>query len=333
MGKGGIKIFVFRCVAIVLSLLAGLLFLEVILRIRGPKYYRFNNRDYEYYTNPRGYHIPIRKENGRTVYSLIYRIDSEGRRLSDTAPFDRKQKDNLILGLGDSFTHGRSVKYDDIYLTILEKLLDQNGYNIGILNCGRVATDLEEIFSAYLIEASKKDYPLVIYGFVLNDFGLPGRDKIVGFDLIDINNRGYKFNRFRKISSLYNFIWYLIEKKALHEITIKAYHDAFKGDYAKEGFSTLKQLNQYTKLNNSELVIVLFPLLYDFDNYPFREIHAKIHEFCYQENIPLLDLLPAFSEYRAEELWANPTDHHPNETAHRIVAKELYTFLKQNQLI
>ena len=115
MGKGGIKIFVFRCVAIVLSLLAGLLFLEVILRIRGPKYYRFNNRDYEYYTNPRGYHIPIRKENGRTVYSLIYRIDSEGRRLSDTAPFDRKQKDNLILGLGDSFTHGRSVKYDDIY--------------------------------------------------------------------------------------------------------------------------------------------------------------------------------------------------------------------------
>jgi hypothetical protein len=39
--------------------------------------------------------------------------------------------------------------------------------------------------------------------------------------------------------------------------------------------------------------------------------------------------LHAFSGHEAEDLWANPTDHHPNEIAHRIAADEIAAFIEQ----
>ena len=80
-------------------------------------------------------------------------------------------------------------------------------------------------------------------------------------------------------------------------------------------------------------MIVLFPLLYDLIDHPFREIHEKIADFCRVRSIPLLDLQPSFSKHKAEELWVHPTDHHPNEVAHEIAAIEIYAFLKRLGLL
>jgi hypothetical protein len=77
----------------------------------------------------------------------------------------------------------------------------------------------------------------------------------------------------------------------------------------------------------------LFPLLHEFHDYPFQEIHDKVRDFCRKYDILLLDLLPAFSEHKAESLWAHPTDYHPNEIAHRIAAEEIHTFLKRHGLL
>ncbi|MFC1631240.1 hypothetical protein ACFL1I_05580 [Candidatus Omnitrophota bacterium] len=327
------KRLIFKFSALILSALIFILGAEIILRLCGPKYYRFNNLSSEYYTNPRGYHIPLRKEGPHTIYGLNYTSSREGYRLPDRPPFFDENKQNRILGLGDSFTYGRSVKYEDIYLTKLEGLLKQDLPNLGIKNCARVALDLEDILAIYFLESAHKHFPLVIYGFVLNDFGLPGKERIVGLDFIDINNSGYTFNRLRQISRLYNLIWYALEKRMLHQVTIKAYQQAFEGEYAKKKFQTLNLLNRLITGKGSKLVIVLFPLLYDFENYYFSGIHQKLAEFCEQQDILLLDLLPAFSEYPAEALWANPIDHHPNEIAHRLAAEEIAHFLRQHKLL
>lgn len=74
-------------------------------------------------------------------------------------------------------------------------------------------------------------------------------------------------------------------------------------------------------------------LLYDFERYPFYEIHKKISLFCAQEGIPLLDLFMAYSGYKAENLWVNPRDYHPNEIAHRVAGEELYNFLTNKKLL
>ncbi len=314
-----------------MSLLVVFLFLEIILRIFGPEYYKFNDRSQEYYTNPRNYHFPIKQEGKSIVYGLPYVTSKEGYRIPDGSMHVNGGNENAILGLGDSFTFGRGVKYEDIYLSLLQRLLDQHGYKLNIKNCGIAGANLPEIFETYLSESFPKTPPLVIYGFVLNDFGLPMRP--FGEDFIDRKNGGYHFSYARKISSLYNLICHLIEKRRLHNITLNAYREAFRGPNAKKNFEILKKLDGEIKARNGKLIIVLFPLFYDFDHYPFHEMHGKISSFCKKEGIALLDLFPVFSRYNAEDLWANPTDQHPNEIAHRIAAQEIYDFLVQNKLL
>jgi len=165
---------------------------------------------------------------------------------------------------------------------------------------------------------------------VLNDFGLDLTTPIKGLNFIDINNGGYTFSPLRKRSALINFISYSIEKRRLHTNTVKAYLESFEGESSKNGFDLLNKLDQSILEEKGTLLVVVFPLLYDFEKYRFGSIHKGIQSFCERNRIFYLDLLPAFSRHKAEDLWANPTDHHPNEIAHRIAADEIAAFIENH---
>jgi lysophospholipase L1-like esterase len=306
-------------------------FLEIWLRIFGPTYYRFNNLSEEYYTNPRGYHDVIRTEGKHTVYGLEYHENEHGYRTSindNYSAVESPQKN--VLGIGDSFLYGRGVRYEDICLTRLEEMLNQGPDRIAIKNCGVVGAGIEDVVDIYARESgSSSPGSLVIYGLVLNDFGMDFSPSIKGLNFIDINNGGYTFNPLRKHSALINFIVHLIETRRLHTATVKAYVERFEGTNADNGFQHLSELDQKITEDGSTLLVVVFPLLYDFEEYRFRSIHEKIGSFCERERILFLDLFPAFSRHRAEDLWANPTDHHPNEKAHRVAAEEIAAFIER----
>jgi hypothetical protein len=325
-----LRIYAFRITAVFISLLVIAGVLEITLRVVGPPYYRFNNQSQEYYSNPRGYHDVIRQEGKYTVYGLEYLDGPDGYRISarhDQSPVESRGM--RVLGLGDSFTYGRGVRYEDIYLTRLEKLLNQGRHEIAVKNCGVVGASIEDVVGTY--ERESLSFPrgsLVIYGLVLNDFGLDTAGSIRGLNFIDLNNGGYSFSPARKRSAFVNFILHSIETRRLHTATVKAYVESFEGKSAEHGFDLLHRLNQSVLENGGTLLVVVFPLLYDFENYRFSSIHEKIEGFCHDCRILYLDLLPAFSRHnRAEDLWANPTDHHPNEIAHRIAAEEIAAFI------
>jgi lysophospholipase L1-like esterase len=351
---------VFKVLAVAMSLAACLLCLEIVLRIRGPEYQRFEKEDtvgvgtidrdgkkllcykwtFLYYSNPRGYFETAQNEADQTIRYSIHLYSTESpypcqRRTPENINLEEVlaflARDDTILALGDSFTVGRGVRYEDIYVRRLEKLLAEAGKPVTINNAAWPGVDIEEICASYDFHSARRRYPLVIYGFVLNDFGMPGIEKIVGSDYIDLNNCEY--NRWRAHCALVNFVCSRIETLRLNRVTKKSYFDAFEGNTADDKFRLLETMNGRIRENDGKLVIVLFPLLYEFNDYPFQSIHDKIHEFCRTNDILLLDLLPAFSEHTAESLWVHPTDHHPNEIAHRIAAEEIYAFLKRQGLL
>jgi hypothetical protein len=305
--------------------------LEIVLRLFGPPYYRFNNLSQEYYSNPRGYHDVLREEGRHTVYGLDYREGPYGYRVPASEPEPKiAAPEKWILGLGDSFTYGRGVRHKDIYLTRLEKQLNHEQEKVAIKNCGIVGAQIEDIVDTYARESvSIPPGSLVIYGFVLNDFGLVLTEPIEGYNFIDFNNEGHTFNPLRQRSALVNFVAHSIEKKRLHTATLSAYLESFEGENAVRGFSQLVKLHQATLENSHTLLVVVFPLLYDFEEYPFNSIHEKIKFFCEGHGILFLDLFPAFSRREAEDLWSNPTDHHPNEISHAIAAAEIRDFLER----
>ena len=318
--------------AVLLSLLLTAGFMEIFLRIFGTPYHRFNNQSEEYYTNSRGYHDVIRKEGKHTVFGLFYDDDPHTYRISpneDHSPTVLPEK--YILGLGDSLIYGRGVRYEDICLTRLEEILNQDRDSVTIKNCGVVGANIEDIVDIYAREsASLPRGSLVIYGLVLNDFGLATIEPIKGLNFIDINNGGNTFSPLRKHSATVNFIAHRIETRRLHTMTVTAYLENFEGQSAENGFDLLNLLNQSIQEDNGTLLVVAFPLLYDFDNYRFASIHDEIEEYCEHNRILLLDLFPAFSRHKANDLWANPTDHHPNEIAHRIAADEIATLKRMS---
>jgi len=315
---------------------------ELVLRFTGPAYYKINNTSSVYYSNPRGYHIPLRKDGKHIIYGLLYKVSPEGYRLPDDPfPHDYTTSTGVpgILAIGDSFSAGQGVKYEDLYTTQLFRMLKRDGYRPYIKNCGKCGANINEIVKIHTDETTEAKYPIVVYGFVLNDFGLAPPIKISGNDFIDKNNgvvrwKAYHYlNAIRNISKTFNLVMFCIEKYRLNTTTTKAYLNAFKDKNAQKKFDQIADINQRTQLTGGKLVMMIFPLLYDFQNYPFREIHEKITSFCAKENIPMLDLLPYYSKYNARDLWANPTDQHPNEIAHKITAEKLYDFLVKQKLV
>ncbi len=80
-------------------------------------------------------------------------------------------------------------------------------------------------------------------------------------------------------------------------------------------------------------MIVVLPLLYDFRQYPFADIHNTMRTLGETEGIHVLDLLPAFQELTASDLWVHAIDHHPNEVGHQRIAEEILDYLEQNSLL
>ena len=330
---------IFQVLTVFLSLLVCFACLEIGLRLFGPAYCQFSNSTMNYYSNPRGYFDASRTNGGRVVYTVpvneagspVRRIPDSLHSAEDVAAF--LAREDTILGLGDSFTIGRGVRYEHTYLRRLEKMLVEDGKPVTIKNTAASGYDVNEICEVYDIHYQPGQHRLVIYGFVLNDFGLSSISEIVGSDYIDLNNGGNQYSVWRERCATGNFVCHVIETIRLDRVTRKAYIEAFRSQDAKDGFRSLRALKRSVQEDGGRLVIVLFPLLYEFDDYDFQEIHDKMADFSRKERIPLLDLLPVYSKYKAKDLWVHPTDHHPNEIAHRVAAEEIHAFLKRDGLL
>lgn len=327
--------YLFRSLAIISGIILSIILLELTIPLFGIKYLGANTN--KFYSNYRGYFKKTALDQHNQIYYTVdYNIDVDGYRI---APNTKKlqtspTKKQSILMLGDSFVFGQGVKYADIYSTRLQKMLDANNYSIFVKNCGLSGRDLPAIAQIYDREEKRGDYSVIVYGFVLNDFVLPNFQDIQGDDLIDQDNnipREYDFVRAH--SNIYNLIIYSLRKINLHKITIKAYLDIFRGEYAQMRFKELRELNQEITSHNQKLVIMLFPLFYNLNHYPFSEIHQKMEDFCKEEKIAFLDLLPHYTQFKTKDLWVHPVDHHPNDIAHKIAAEQLYTFLTNKKLI
>jgi hypothetical protein len=82
------------------------------------------------------------------------------------------------------------------------------------------------------------------------------------------------------------------------------------------------------------IALAIFPELHKLDDsHPFASIHARVREVSVGLGIPTLDLLPIFLGEDARALWVHVSDHHPNARAHRMAARAIASFLKEQGLV
>jgi GDSL-like Lipase/Acylhydrolase family len=240
-----------------------------------------------------------------------------------------------VAVIGDSFTEGMGVKEEDTYGRVLHRLLN-TGAEAGhweVFNCGRRGYDfpaIHDLFEAVL--ALEPD--VVIYGMVLNDAvrsdQFQARQAYLNDWILD-RGRMVRDEDDRRPGPwdlrLSAFVRDRVESYRVGRDTTRWYRDMY-GAPNREGWERtqayLRDMNGQAHARGVRFLVASWPLLVGLEGrYPFADVSETIGRFCLSAGIARKDLLSALYGQPDESLWVHPVDHHPNETAHRLVGESL----------
>ena len=245
--------------------------------------------------------------------------------------FEKKADIFRIIFLGDSFIYGQGVFYEKTLVERLKHLLNNrtiNGKQIEVFNLAVPDSSTEDEIADYIDFGSKLKPDLVIVQWNTNDFP---SSKIYNdhFKFITGNYlEAFNPPKLIKWSALGRFLWHTIKTKLVSHQLMEL--TAFELELGKNNFQRLLYLKKQASADNSEFVLLIFPELIKFENYPYANLIDSLKKFCQENNIQTLDLLPSLSKYKDKDLWVHPSDHHPNNLAHEIAAMQIYNFLNEN---
>ena len=232
--------------------------------------------------------------------------------------------------VGDSFTYGAGVLFDDTYAQRVARTLTVDRgepWEAVVLAIPGIATPREaEIVRN---EAFEYEPDMLFLGYVLNDAETPGageqrraHDWLNG--LSDAGGRPAFWRRSALLSLIADRVRATRENRARIENYLAIYRDDSPGYQAVvKGLTEIAGLAHEHKV---PLIVAVFPL---FGNpldrtYPFESIHRKLEALCRPLGVVFVDLLPYYRGLDWKLLVVEGgADEHPNEVAHRIAAEAL----------
>ncbi len=289
-------------------------------------------------------------------------------------PLEKPENTFRIVVLGDSFTFGQGVKKDLTFSKRLEGFLnDTRGERrFEVINLGFCGLNTEREFEilvkrginprnwlpdpAYKGLSYKPD--LVILEYTLNDSSRHARalEDIRGMDMtlgkrwtIRLNNGKYAIplpevlDRFlTRNSKFYLFIidrynrllrdWGVRKEQGGADTMESRYKEHFVGWKTVKGY--LLNFGYFSYKTGIPVVLVIFPQVSDFDNYPYRSIHRQVVEAARSGGLThVVDLLSSFNGRNPRKLRVSPVDGHPNRVAHRIAAEAIFNYLEKERLL
>lgn len=260
-----------------------------------------------------------------------------------------------VLTFGDSFTQGQGVAPHHAWPKQLEALSADN--KILVSNHGQSGTDIEKIeqnFQQVLTSKSAKGAHFAIYALVLNDpYYFPNQlGRFMDYD--DKNNYGHDtglyldfimwrthvfdknrsswLNLIYRHSNVARFIITQMEVAQVAKNTLQFYHDIYDEEVNRLGlqqtFQAIEKMNHLAHKNGTKFLVMIFPLFYRTQSvYPFESIHQFLAAELTKRQIEVLDLYPTFKGMNDRDLWVHPSDQHPNDFAHGLVAKKVKNWL------
>jgi len=276
---------------------------------------------FQYDGNPRGYF----DENGL----ITYHVNNYGFRDDDYSP-EKVPGVKRIIVLGDSFAFGEGVKREEIFCQRLERLLNDAGESVEVLNfsVGGWSTRDEIAYLKHIGLSFSPD--LVLVAYVLND-----ADYTDGLDVwAEFANKceapslkwsyflSYTFAKLGQGVHVKNYVNGMITRSA---------KDAGKWDVS---FNALIEGKKLAEENQARFAVVILPFMYQLtEDHAFLPIHRMISAHCVSNEIPVHDVLPALIGQPHELLWVHASDPHPNEIAHQIFAQEINQFIQDEKLL
>ncbi len=233
-----------------------------------------------------------------------------------------------IVVVGDSFTFGGKVQFDDTFPKRLERMLNLNTAQrkVEVLNWGvpGFSTRNEEL----LVRRAVRDFAadLVLLEITLNDPEFKPYRVTHSFQ----DNQGdvvlshWVFNYWKSLGYVTRRIFNTIT----HEDYKDYYFELYENPKTWHNFTIgIRNVHKLAAAGEIPVLAVIFPLFsHPLDQrYPFKPLHEKIGNYLKEQSFPFIDLLPGYQDIPPERLQAIPgKDSHPNEIANRIAADTIY---------
>lgn len=277
----------------------------------------------------RGLSKPSRhKENDRPK---SYFLPQNGSNLQDFRYALHKSPNVFRISvIGDSFSFGPYLQFDDVFPKRVERWLNLNSGQpkIEVINqgvCGYSTRDeVEQVKQALNAETD-----VVILQITLNDaeirpYDLRDKELEQKYHFAHLDNSSGLLSHWRSMAFLLSR-WHVYRSQHSY---LKYFHDLYSDPKNWQNFSSaILEIKGLCQSKNVKLLTVLFPLLnYQLDDsYPFIDLHNKIGGLLEQSSIEKIDLFSSFKHLTPERLQVWPgRDTHPGEIAHRIAAEVIY---------
>jgi GDSL-like Lipase/Acylhydrolase family len=251
-------------------------------------------------------------------------LNSLGFRDREIGPKDPNRYRIAIIG--DSFTFGNGIEEPDRFSNVIQGTL---GPKYEVLNFGHPGNNMPDHLNE-LDEVLKLSPDFVLLQLYENDFETPimtmHRPQSYPLLPLDLDRR------MARLSVLYRLTidhWNQLQEamgftEGYTHYMARHLRDPDSPD-ARFGFGTLQQFIERARAAGVPNGGVFFPALYGLDekgaNYPFDYLNDRVRMLYTLEQMPYLDLLPAFLTVRnPRSLWVSPFDAHPNERGNHLAA-------------
>ena len=253
------------------------------------------------------------------------RINSQGWRGPEVL-LEKTPEIYRIVAVGDSLTFGEGVAYDKTWPSVLEELLRRRRPSIEVVSLSAPAINLPDIrhVATRYAPAYRPDH--VVYAFFLNDAWLPevevraeagpARHK----QRVWMGSGAGMGDRFELVRRVRLVLAGLRRKDAWPYEKI---YQPTSSNWMRCA-DHLRAIRDTVEGSGARFTVAILPEgRTPGQPYLFDQVHAWLHDWFEAEGIAYLDVLDVPESYAPDELWVHPSDFHPNEMAHHIIAEHI----------
>jgi hypothetical protein len=233
--------------------------------------------------------------------------------------------------LGDSFTWGVGVLFDDTWPQRVERLLArERGERWEAVNLGEPGLNTVQEAAKLAAEGLAYEPDVVVVAYVLNDSEdeNAAEARRAADWLQDRRESGARQPSLLERSALVRLVRGRLRATLENRRRIEGFRAMYADDYAgwRAGRTALRSIAGLCRERGVPLVLAIFPLFGNplDEGYPFAAQHAKVAQAGAEAGARVVDLLP---QYRGLD-WRcltvdGPNDEHPNEVAYRIASQSI----------
>jgi len=305
------------------SILVGLLAAEGVARLAGVSVgtVQINRGVVRASVDPKlGFEL---RPNSFVASEVDYRVNRDGFRGPALQP--KRPGVRRVAVFGDSIVFGYWVAEGDAFPAQLGAIL---GPRLETLNLGVPGYNLDQEVENLRNRVDSLRPDIVVFGFCLNDL-----EGLLSFEYgLTQARREARSGPRRALESLLSFsrfaawIEYRLTERDARAEFARA-RNPFGGDLYEASPEILDAhldasfmaLAGLVKPRGITAAIAIFPILGNkFENYPYRDLHARIARAAERAGLLTADLLPCFASYAFREVRVDVV--HPNPMGHRIAA-------------